>query len=121
MARPTAKKHLTNNRTRQLAVGMAMQGQPFNRIADACRCDIKTLHKWLGADLEAARDKVVSAVAGSVVQIATESEDEGKRLDAAKFILKTQGGWKEEQSVSFKWDGDLRKLPTEQLVALMAR
>ncbi len=124
---PSKEKKVTGFRSRNRAIGMALQGVPYRRIAEVLGVAVDTLHKYLGKDLRDAREQCFSRVASSVYEKAIRGEDERIQLDAAKFILTHQGRW--AQTVKNEHTGpdggpiqtlDMSQFTTEELEAIEA-
>lgn len=59
--------------------------------------DPQTLRKYFRHELDTAMDKLVANVAGNLYRQAT--KDDFRAVEAAKFFLKTRGGWRETSVV----------------------
>ena len=87
--------HQPTNESRQLVQAYCWSGLTQERIASHLGISVPTLTKHYRDELDHGKEKMLAKVASTIFGIATQTRDLKASLTASIFILKTQGGWRE--------------------------
>lgn len=97
-ATPT-NAHQPTNESRQLVQAYCWSGLTQERIASQLGISVPTLTKHYRDELDHGKEKMLAKVASTIFGIATQTRDLKASLTASIFILKTQGGWRENAEI----------------------
>lgn len=101
--------HVPNELTRKTVSLCAFIGYTQAQTARLIGVDEKTLRKYYEAELEEGSDKISAAVAGNLVNIATQQQDRKAALTACIFICKTKLGMRERDAFTAEAQAKVQK------------
>lgn len=104
-----ANAHVPTSESRQLVQAYCWSGLTQERIASHLGISVPTLTKHYRDELDHGKEKMLAKVASTIFGIATQTRDLKASLTASIFILKTQGGWRENADTKTD-DGNNREV-----------
>jgi hypothetical protein len=106
---PTNVKHVPTETSRLLVMTGKLSGYTHEQLADMLHIDRKTLALRYPDELATGKERMLVKVANNLFTIATQSRDLKAAITASIFILKTQGGWRENGPAKTE-EGDRKKV-----------
>lgn len=101
--------HEPTDLTRKTVALGSFIGYTQEQIARLIEVDVKTLLKYYDDELTRGAEKIGAAVAGNLVNIATQQQDRKAALTACIFIAKTRLGMRERDPFSAEAEAKIKK------------
>lgn len=102
-------QHVPTDLTRRTVSLGAFIGYSQEQIARLIEVDVKTLTKYYDEELTKGADRIGAAVAGNLVNIATQQQDRKAALTACIFIAKTRLGMRERDPFQAEAEAKIKK------------